>query len=67
MPTKEPTVTIQKLAEPVHLTITRNAKGKVQYEISIHGADTAKVEHDTAELEFWVQEKFKGQLAEATP
>ena len=59
-----PEDTIQKLAEPVHLTITRNAKGKVQFEISIHSADTSKVEHDTAELEDWVQKKYEGQLAD---
>jgi len=29
----------------------------------VHGADAAAVEHETAELEFWVQEKFKGSLA----
>ena len=67
MPTKEPTVTIQKLAEPVHLTITRNAKGKVQYEISIHTASVDDVAEQTKQLEAWVQAKFKGQLAEATP
>ena len=57
------TTEIQKLAEPVHLTITRNAKGKVQYEISIHGPDEATVEHQTAELEDWVHRKYEGHLA----
>ena len=54
---------IQKLAEPVHVTITRNAKGKVQYEFSVHAATPPEVELIVGELEKWVQDKFKGQLA----
>ena len=34
--TEEQVIT-QHIAEPVHVTITRNAKGDIQYEVSVHG------------------------------
>lgn len=44
-----------KYAEPVHLTITLNAKGKIQYEISVHG----QTDVDTAEVSFRLEDKVK--------
>jgi hypothetical protein len=34
----EESLVITKMSEPIHVTITRSAKGRYQWEISIHGA-----------------------------
>ena len=59
---EEQTVTT-KIAEPIHLTTTRNAKGKIQYEISIHAATVQEVAAKTEELEMLVKAQHKGELA----
>ena len=52
-----------RMAEPVHLTISRSAKGKIQYEISIHAATVDDTAWQVFELENRVKAQYKGQLA----
>ncbi len=62
-PAASETTTIAKIGEPVHLTVSTNAKGKIQYEISVHGATDADITPHVDRLEAYVQEKYKGRLA----
>ena len=57
------TVNIQKIAEPVHFVLTRNAKGKYQYELSIHAKDVDTVLEQAWKLDEQVRLKLQGQMA----
>jgi len=39
-------VVTQHMAEPVHITVTRNAKFDIQFEVSIHGATVEETLRD---------------------
>jgi hypothetical protein len=53
-----------RMAQPVHLTLTKNAKAQHQWEISIHAETTEKVLEQTLELDEALTEKFKGEASE---
>ncbi len=59
----EESVVVQKIAEPLHLTITRNAKGKYQYEISVHTPDGDAAFDVGFRLDERGRAKLQGQLA----
>ncbi len=50
MPFPEEQIVTQRMAEPVHITLTRNAKGDIQWEVSIHGPTTKEAVDNTLEM-----------------
>lgn len=62
-PQENETIITEHLGEPVHLTTSLNAKGKVQFEISVHTMDTTEAEKINEELDAWVRTKYAGKLA----
>ncbi len=59
-------ITTTKMAEPVHLIVTRNAKGEYQYEISIHAATVDEVLAQTKAIDDQVKAMYRGQLSGET-
>ena len=59
----EETIQITTMAEPVHITVTRNAKGRYQYEISVHTKTADEAFDIGVELDARLKKHFEGQLA----
>ena len=63
MPEESSVVT--HIGEPIHISISRNAKGNIQYEVSVHMSDAAECKRITTFLEDALYAKYKDQLGRA--
>ena len=52
-------IVVNYMGEPVHITLTKNAKGQYQYEISYHGSDPFQTAEVVAELTKKVEEHIQ--------
>ena len=58
MPLPEEQVVTQHMGEPVHITITRNAKGDIQWEVSLHAPTTQAAVDNAIALSFLAVDKL---------
>lgn len=56
--TAEEQIVTSHIAEPCHITVTRNAKGDIQFEVSIHGVDVADTLRMVLEAEAALSERY---------
>lgn len=58
----EPIINIQKLAEPFHITLTKNTKG-YQWEVSVHSETGEQALEQVQKLEAELKAKYGGETS----